>query len=101
MVFSPFAKIFSAPSLAGALSPGCCVAVDGYAGSLSTALLVLDDPGCQPSAQHFSFGHNFMRPQDAKLTGVCFKVQVIPYVSVQVDINYVVASAINLLAFAT
>src|ERR1019366_10355647 len=57
------------------------------------------DPGASSLPTNSSFAYRFVRLQNTKLTGVCFKVQVIPYVSVQVDINYVIASAINLLAF--
>ena len=64
------------------------------------ALSVLDVPAASSLPINVSFGHNFMRPQDAKITGIRFDVYVTPKQSVQVGINDVVASAINLLAFA-
>jgi len=42
----------------------------------------LDVPAGSDSAQHtFSFRDRFIRPQNAKLTGVSFQVQAISYVT--------------------
>jgi hypothetical protein len=48
----------------------------------------------------FSFGHRFVHPQNAKLTPTRFKIHVVPKKSVQIGVKDVVASAIDLLAFA-
>jgi hypothetical protein len=64
------------------------------------ALTLLADSRCYFSAQELLIGYYFVRPQDAKLTGIRFDVYVMPKQSVHFGINDVAASAINLLAFA-
>ena len=94
-------KVFSAKTGRGAGRVVCVAVPRATQGLFVAALTVLDVPAASSLPINVSFGHNFMRPQDAKITGIRFDVYVTPKQSVQVGINDVVASAINPLPFAT